>query len=142
MEATRWQDRYIGIPFLEASRDIEKGGLDCWGYVRYILWNEAAIDLPALEEVYYSEGRRNRKGLANFIKEYDAISIGWSQITGDYQPFDLLIVNAGGPFHVAVVSEKGWMLHVETGCNSVEESYTRMRWRGRIYSAWRHSSRL
>lgn len=142
MEVPRWQNRYIGIPFLEASRNIENGGLDCWGYARYILHNEAAIDLPLLEEVFYSEGRKNRKGLAEFIKNYDAISIGWSQVNGIYQPFDLLVVNVGGPFHVAVVSEKGWMLHVESGCDSVEERYTGMRWKGRISSAWRHVSRM
>lgn len=43
---THWATRFIGLPYLPGGR--ERDGVDCWGLLRLVYWEERHILLPSL----------------------------------------------------------------------------------------------
>lgn len=57
---------------------------------------------------------------------------------GQEQPGDVALLRVRGrPVHVGLVTRRGWMLHVEAGCETVEEPYTGMQWSRRLLGFYR-----
>ncbi len=67
-----WQNKYIGIPFLDKGRDTN--GIDCWGLVRLVYKQEYNIDLPSFSTDYEADDSERMRDLFAQYKE------GWEQI--------------------------------------------------------------
>jgi cell wall-associated NlpC family hydrolase len=124
---------FIGIPFAEGGRD-PAHGLDCWGLVAAASRGLYGIDLPSYAGCYatpldYDELRRLIDGEKS---AWQPVAIGQER-AGDVA----LLRVRGRPVHVGLVTAKGWMLHVEAGCETVQERYDGPQWKRRLIGVYR-----
>lgn len=116
-----WVNKYIGIPFVDSGRTID--GCDCWGLVRLVLLEEAGI---AVE----SYGECSTKDLHKIAKLFDKDSKmePWRTIDiGSERKFDLVLMKGlsshdrprAVDLHVGIVTQPGWLLHIEDTTDSV-----------------------
>lgn len=124
---------FIGIPFLEGGRD-PSVGLDCWGLVQSASAGLHGIELPSYAGCYttpldYDELKRL----------IDGEKSAWQPIPkGEERPGDVALLRVRGrPVHVGLVTRPGHMLHVEAGCDTIEESYTGSQWTRRLIGFYR-----
>ena len=129
-----WWCNYIGLPFLKNGRGRE--GLDCWGLGRLTYADNLGVDLPSFGGSYdvVNAGFEEQERLR------DDVIKGWVDVTKEtHKPFDLIIFTLGGnPFHCAVVTKPGEMLHIMEGCNAVVEAYTGRGWQRRLEGVYRY----
>jgi cell wall-associated NlpC family hydrolase len=53
----RWADKYLGIPWKDGGRG--RDGVDCWGFVRLVLWEEFGHAVPAYSGEYLTTEDRD-----------------------------------------------------------------------------------
>lgn len=129
-----WWSRYIGLPFLKNGRD--RDGLDCWGLSRLVYAEKLDVVLPSFGGSYEVVNA----GLGEQERLRDDVIDGWVDVTKEqHKPFDMIIFTLGGnPFHCAIVTKPGEMLHITAGCNAVVESYVGRGWRRRLEGVYRY----
>jgi cell wall-associated NlpC family hydrolase len=124
---------FIGIPFAEGGRD-PAHGLDCYGLVWIGLRDLFGTDVPSYAGDYatpldYDELRRLIDGEKS---AWQPVAIGREQAS------DVALLRVRGrPVHVGLVTAKGWMLHVEAGCETVQERYDGPQWSRRLLGFYR-----
>jgi cell wall-associated NlpC family hydrolase len=133
-----WCMRYIGLPFLAHGRD--QKGLDCWGLVRLVYFNEFGIDLPALSGAYEDTERQSHGVIASLYQ--DEARQRWMKVEADKAGTGNVVVLrfAGQPVHVGIYL--GWnnMLHVMRGTESCIERIDTPRW-NKIIEGFYHYGR-
>jgi cell wall-associated NlpC family hydrolase len=123
---------FIGIPFAEGGRD-PAHGLDCYGLVWIGLRDLFGVHVPSYAGDYatpldYDELRRLIHGEMS----------PWVDVTGQERAGDVALLRVRGrPVHVGLVTAKGWMLHVEAGCETVQERYDGPQWKRRLIGVYR-----
>lgn len=128
-----WCNNYISIPFAERGRSRE--GCDCWGLARVIYKEQFDINLPLLLDY------KNTKDSHNIADLYEEEHLRWVEISkGQEQPFDILVFKIMGlPTHIAVVVQKGLMIHCEKGCGTHISDYNREKqWCSRLAGIYRY----
>lgn len=128
-----WCNNYINLSFIEHGRTRE--GCDCWGLARLIYKEELGIDLPLLLNY------KNTKDGRSIADLYEEEHLRWVEIPkGEEQPFDVLVFKILGlPTHVAVVVQKGLMIHCEKGCGTHISDYNREKqWYQRLAGIYRY----
>lgn len=128
-----WCNNYINLSFIEHGRTRE--GCDCWGLARLIYKEELDIDLPLLLNY---ENTKDGRSIADL---YEEEHLRWVEIPkGEEQPFDVLVFKILGlPTHVAVVVQKGLMIHCEKGCGTHISDYNREKqWSQRLAGIYRY----
>lgn len=128
-----WCNNYISVPFEEHGRS--RQGCDCWGLARLIYKEQLGIDLPALLDY------KNTKDSRNIAELYEIEHQEWQEIPlGQEQPFDILVFKIMGlPTHIAVVVQKGLMIHCEKGCGTHISEYNReVQWKTRLAGVYRY----
>lgn len=128
-----WCNDYIKIPFADHGRSRE--GCDCWGLARLIYKDKFNVDLPELLEY------KDIKDGCNIAKLYEEEHKNWEEIKiGDEKPYDLLVFKIYGfPTHIAVVIQKGLMIHCEKGCGTHISEYNREKqWSQRLKGIYRY----
>lgn len=125
--------KYIGVPFLDNGRTLERG-CDCWGLARIIWRDEFGFSVPSNLGQYAV----NDFNSMNVLVERDLPQ--WNEIkSGDERTGDGVLMRlAGIPVHVGIVVEKGVMIHTHRGINSVLEKYESPRWVNRVMGIYRH----
>lgn len=128
-----WITEYIGLPYLPGGKD--RNGIDCWGLFS-LVWNERLGGIPAYDGAYYDGpetcSQVAREAIA-FAKRFEEVPIGQERF-GD----GIMIRMRGLPLHVGMIIQRGLMLHIEEGANSVVEEYLNQRWEKRIIGIYRH----
>lgn len=101
--------KYIGIPFVEKGRTLEKG-FDCWGLVRYVYNEELGIELPIYLDCY--EKTTDRHSISERMAEDREY---WTEIKrGLRKEFDVVLMNRlGCAMHVGVLVGQNDILHTE-----------------------------
>lgn len=132
-----WVRNYEKLPFREKGRD--RRGLDCWGLVCLVLAEQAGILLPDFLDFGWERGC-DQAQLALQIIEYRKLFTDWEDVDlAAARAFDVLWLRIGrAPFHFAVVTCPGWMLHCEEGVAVAHERYGSFRWQRRVLGASRH----
>lgn len=128
-----WCNNYISVPFEEHGRS--RQGCDCWGLARLIYKEQLGIDLPELLDY------KNTKDSRNIAELYEIEHQEWQEIPlGQEQPFDILVFRMLGlPTHIAVVVDKGLMIHCEKGCGTHISEYNReVQWKTRLAGVYRY----
>ena len=127
-----WTDDYISIPFADHGRS--RKGCDCWGLARVIYKEKFNIDLPLLLEY------NDIKDVRHITKLYETECQEWVEMPiGEEQPFDILVFKIlGSPCHIAIVVEKGLMIHCEKGIGThISEYYKDKQWCLRLTGVYR-----
>lgn len=107
-----WQERYVGLPFVDHGRDFQ--GVDCWGLVALVLWHERRITVPS----YGETSARDLAAVAGLVKTESA-GEPWSRIT---QPraFDVAVMcRRHAPVHVGIMVSGNEIMHVEEKISAV-----------------------
>lgn len=124
---------YVGIPFVPKGRSLEEdGGLDCWGLLRHVLREELKLDVGLFSGEGFDPEGKDWRALQRHLME--ASARGWIEQPLHFaQPLDgILMLVAGHPLHVGVVSKRGWMVNTRPGLDeSVNERYTTPEWKNR-----------
>jgi cell wall-associated NlpC family hydrolase len=128
-----WAARWVGTPYRDHGRD--EAGVDCWGLVVLIYRHELGIALPEYAGAYASP--RERLEVAGLIQ---GEAPGWDRVpAGDERPGDVVLLQVRGqPCHVGIVTEPGWMLHAQSGSDTVHEPYERGRWATKVRAIYRY----
>jgi len=125
---------YVGIPFRDKGFD-PVSGLDCWQLVRLFYRQEFGIALPDYMALYSSSLDMNGAS--------DAIRIGmkdWNHVDTPKYGDVLIFRITSAPWHTGVRLDGGNMLHTDEGHGSVIEPINGIRWRHRLWGAFRWKS--
>lgn len=128
-----WCNNYISVPFEEHGRS--RQGCDCWGLARLIYKEQLGIDLPELLNY------KNTKDSRNIAELYEIEHQEWQEIPlGQEKSFDILVFKMLGlPTHIALVVDKGLMIHCEKGCGTHISEYNReVQWKTRLAGVYRY----
>lgn len=128
-----WCNDYISVPFEEHGRN--RQGCDCWGLARLIYKEQLGIDLPELLDY------KNTKDSHNIAELYEIEHQEWQEIPlGQEKSFDVLVFKMLGlPTHIAVVVDKGLMIHCEKGCGTHISEYNKeVQWKTRLAGVYRY----
>lgn len=128
-----WCNDYIAVPFADHGRTAH--GCDCWGLARLIYKEQLNIDLPELLDY------KNTKDSRNIAELYEIEHQEWREIPiGQEKPFDILVFKIMGlPTHIAVVVDKGLMIHCEKGCGTHISEYNKeVQWKTRLAGVYRY----
>lgn len=125
--------QYIGLPFLDKGRTIQ--GVDCWGLVRLILWEQFCIEVPSYSEDYITS--TDKAEVSALINQE---SLGMEPVEqGAARPGDILVLRLGGrPWHCALVIDPPWFLHADPHAGVVRERMDGQLWTHRVLGVYRH----
>jgi cell wall-associated NlpC family hydrolase len=135
-----WAAGYIGIPFADCGRD--RSGADCWGFIRLVLRERFAVEIPSYDAVYF-----HTRDFASMRRIFDeqAKAGCWIEVMPRYEApgrereGDIVHMRvAGEPGHVGIVIAPGQMLHACDGVDSVRCDFDGMEWKHRILGIYRH----
>ncbi|MFW5909185.1 MAG: C40 family peptidase [Thiohalospira sp.] len=118
---------YIGLPFADRGRGPE--AFDCWGLYRWVLRREWGVALPS-----YAEDYPSALELAEVAALIRRESLVWGAVPrGGERPGDMVVLRLrGDPWHVGLITEPGWMLHIHRRTDSIHERYDSTLWRHRV----------
>lgn len=126
-----WQNKYIGIPFLDKGRDTN--GIDCWGLVRLVYKQEYNIDLPSFSTEYEADDTERMRDLFAQYKE------GWEQIDAPTEGCIVLFNIFGVESHMGIAVSSTHFLHARDKYTSAIESFDSVAWRNRITGFYKYS---
>lgn len=109
-------------------------GVDCYGLVCLIYRQELGITLNSYDGIFVDQSALTMLKLAEEMnKERD----NW--LKGDTpQAFDMIQLRTGRhAFHVGIMIDDKWMMHIEDGIDSVIESIKSPIWANRIEWVYR-----
>ena len=126
-----WQNKYIGIPFLDKGRDTN--GIDCWGLVRLVYKQEYNIDLPSFSSEYEADDTERMRDLFAQYKE------GWEKIEEPVEGCIVLFNIFGIESHMGIAVSSTHFLHARDKYTSAIESFDSVGWRNRITGFYKYS---
>lgn len=126
-----WQNKYIGIPFLDKGRDTN--GIDCWGLVRLVYKQEYNIDLPSFSSDYEADDTERMRDLVAQYKE------GWEKIDEPVEGCIVLFNIFGVESHLGIAVSTTHFLHARDKYTSAIESFESIAWRNRITGFYKYS---
>jgi cell wall-associated NlpC family hydrolase len=122
---------FVGIPYVEGTEDPARG-VDCWQLVRLFYREQLGKEIPNYMAFYR----------ATFDK-VDAQSVlvnargDWERVASPAYGDLLLFRSTGAPWHVGICLDGRLMLHADEGTGSVIEPRDGVRFRDRLYGAFR-----
>ena len=128
----KWCNDYVGMPFVDRGRD--KSGCDCWGLVRLVLHERFNIAVKCFADDY-----RDAKDGDSISKICVTEKELWSKVDKPKAGDVILLLIKGLPWHIGIVVDPPWMLHVERGADAVMEKYDNLMWRNRIEGFYRYA---
>lgn len=126
-------NQYVGLPYKTKGRD--RDGVDCWGLVRLVYFEQFAIELPSFDDLYQSgEDPRISEAIS---RERE----GWIS-TDLAAPGDVVVLRIGGGLqHVGVIVAPGEFLHVRGGSTATIERLGSSIWKNRVEGFYRYEAR-
>lgn len=136
---SQWASEYVGIPWREGGRD--RQAVDCYGAIRLVLSEQAAITLPKFELTGPTDLLRAHDVISDTVKSWRKVERGRERV------FDVVQLNRAfkfdgkfyvRPVHLGILVGDGKMLHAEgSGAAGVVLSdfsdYERS-----VHAVWRH----
>lgn len=114
----RWIERYMGIPFVDDGMTIT--GLNCYGLVRLVLLEQAGVEIPPYHELTAEQMMAAAEEISS-----RSLAPPWHPVEiGQEKAFDIVVLRAllssrdTGEGHVGVVTQPGWILHIERSIES------------------------
>ena len=134
-----WFANYIGLPYKRGGR--ERSGIDCWGLITLVWWEQLKFLAPSFETVQWDNATADtrRESIDRIVSAINSDigryqSVAW----GEQRPLDgVLLRMRGAPMHCGVMIDPFRMLHIEEGTDSCIEDLRRIHWRGRVLSYYR-----
>lgn len=126
-----WQNKYIGIPFLDKGRDTN--GIDCWGLTRLVYKQEYNIDLPNFGTDYEANDTERMQDLLAQYKE------GWEKIDTPVEGCIVLFNIFGVESHMGIAISDTHFLHAREKYTSAIEAFDSVAWRNRITGFYKYN---
>lgn len=136
---TSWAQNYVGIPWREGGRD--KQAVDCYGAVRLVLAEQAAITLPKFDMYAPTDLMRVHDAIAENVK-------GWRKVPdGREREFDVVQMQRAfkhngryviRPVHLGILVGDGKLLHAEGDGNAGVVLSDYADYKSRVFAVWRH----
>ena len=124
-----WVDNYIQIPFQCDGRTRETG-VDCYGLLRLVYSERLHIELPDYAGIFVDQSFETLKKVAKVMEEG---FLTWDEVVDSPKPFDMIILRSGKyQWHVGLVTNKVYMLHIMSGIDSCVEEYNGLYWKKRV----------
>lgn len=123
-------DKYIGIPYKWKGYDLD--GCDCWGLVWLVEKEVFGNRLERHDELTLDDDPQC------WGDRFKKINLGEEQPGDVMHMWGVSSVGVKSPHHVGVIIEKGKVLHIEKGTDSIVEDYNkspRAKWR--VINAYR-----
>lgn len=131
-----WSAKYVGLPQLDHGRD--RDGVDCWGLMQLVYWEQLSIRLPSYDGLYVSPDEHEE--VARIVNDVEARG-AWFPVN-HIEPFDLLLFRRGQyRCHVGCALDGKRMLHVQGSDGAKLEMFREGRWKHRFTGAFRHVER-
>jgi sulfur carrier protein ThiS len=128
-----WYNKYVGIPYKEAGRDI--AGIDCWGLLRLIYKEQYNIDIPSFSDSYTSS--KDRDLTTELIAQNKE---QWVQQENPEVGDGILFRVLGLETHIGVYLGDNKFIHAKEGHSSVIESLTSAKWKNRVTGYFRYTA--
>lgn len=125
-----WVYDYIGLQYKDQGRD--RTGLDCWGLVRLVLFEQFDIDLPSYTEEY-EDPKTMEKAIEEHTKDLPFEKVETGEL-GDV----VVLRQFGNNSHVGLFVGDNKIMHVQKGIGSVLADVNDARWRRRIIGIYRY----
>lgn len=132
-----WSDSYLRLPYELKGRT--RAGIDCWGVVKLVYWEELGIELPSYADDYVD--LQERAEVESLMDERMGRPT-WRRVDPrDARPFDMLRFRVGlHVTHVGLVVEPGRrMLHASDGHSSAVIRYNGPAWGDKLACVLRHA---
>lgn len=120
----------------------DRDGCDCWGLVRMVLAERAALRLPTHSTV----------AAGGFDKKISEEAEHWFHVKRNCErPFDVVRLRStficgggriSGDVHLGIVTRNGWMLHTEELTGPIHIRLDHPAIRGRVRQIYRHRELL
>lgn len=131
-----WTDDYINLKFKPDGRD--RNGVDCYGLLYLVYKEQLNIELEKYEGIFIDESISCLKKVAKVMKEERE---KWVLVNSP-KLYDMIMLRTGlYTWHVGLVLDKRYMLHIMRGIESCIEDYTSILWKNRVDEIRRHSER-
>jgi len=112
-------NKFLGAAYLKDGRNYKE--IDCYGICYLFNRDMLSREIPKYPQF----------GKSEYL--YQKIKLG-KELTGDIISFNI----KGQPIHVAVIVNKGIMLHIMEDKKPAIENYLTAKWKNRINSIWRY----
>jgi cell wall-associated NlpC family hydrolase len=131
-----WVKQYVGLPFAEHGRD--HAGVDCWGLLRLIYYEQFGLTLPDYAEDYVTTTDAQEIGALvqrEARTSWEAVPLAEARVG------DVLILRVRSvPTYCGLVLTAPAFLHIERRINAAVERWDAWHWRHRISGVFRHEA--
>ena len=122
-----WWNDYVGLPF--AWNGHTRAGVSCWGLVCLVQEEVFGRRLPHFDELPVQMGGGGSEQYARLGRMVDL---------RDVQSGDVLHLRSKTNLHCGIVTEPGFVLHIDEGCGSHVRNYlSDLRFQNRVIGAYR-----
>ena len=127
-----WVSEYVGIPFADHGRD--RSGCDCWGLVRLVLGNHYGVEVPSYAETYPDANKPSASEAVDTLRQIDFIPLSYPE------PGAIVVLRVKGlPWHVGVMVNDHYFLHIMRGINAVCERIDGLTWANKVMGFYRYA---
>lgn len=134
-EPSPWVSVYSSTPYVEKGRSTS--GVDCWGLVWLIYWEQLGIDVGHHDDLEYEGSKVNKQEIVERVRS--TAEAEWGRVSGNAQMFDVILFKIGSfTTHVGVVCSMRSFVHILQNTNVTIEDFSSPSWAKRIDSVWRH----
>jgi len=127
-----WEQFWLAVPYVEVGR-VRETGLDCWGLMMGMWWDEFGWSAPDPFPAWKSEDFETPvEGFAAAARLTRAMQSDFERVTAPVLGVCMELRLGGQPAHVGMCLGGGRFIHTQPGVGVSVERFDGFNWRNRI----------